>query len=143
MIRDGARAPVVWFARIAVGLVFAGNIACALAFILQPDSYAAGFEIMGVPGRTVVQGFGVLFLMWNATYPPVILQPAGQKTLFAVVLVQQAIGVVGEIWLGLTLPAGHAALQDTGLRFLLFDGLGLVLMGAAFMLLRVARAPHA
>lgn len=142
MIQDSARAPAVWFARIAVGLVFAGNVACALAFVLQPDSYAAGFEITGVPGKTVVQGIGILFLMWNATYPPVILRPAAQSTLFAVVLVQQAIGVVGEIWLGLSLPAGHAALLDTGLRFLLFDGLGLALMGAAFVLLRVARGPH-
>jgi len=137
-----SRAPAVWFARAAVGLVFAGNVACALAFILQPGSYAAAFELAGVPGETVVRGFGILFLMWNATYPPVMVEPAGQKTLFAVILVQQAIGVIGEIWLGLTLPAGHLALQEAGLGFLLFDGFGLLLMGIAFVLLRVANAPR-
>src|SRR5690606_38201296 len=61
-----------WFARGAVGLVFAINLSCALAFITYPENYAAGFELSGVPGVVVVRAFGILFLMWNATYPPVI-----------------------------------------------------------------------
>ena len=140
MTDDRSRAPAVWFARAAVGLVFAGNVACALSFILQPDNYAASFETSGVPGGTVVRGFGILFLMWNATYPPVLVRPVAQKALFALILVQQAIGVVGELWIWLTLPTGHPALQETGLRFLLFDGFGLLIMGIAFALLRLAQA---
>jgi hypothetical protein len=122
-----------WAARLAVGFVFTVNVACALAFILQPEHYTWGFEVSGVPGRTIVQGFGILFLMWNATYPPVLLNPSAQRTVFTIVLVQQLIGLVGEAWLYLQLPEGHAALRKTGLRFILFDGAGLLLMGAAYL----------
>jgi hypothetical protein len=127
--------PLAWFARIAVGLVFALNVSCAISFLLHPEGYAGGFEVSGVPGKAVVEGFGILFLMWNVTYPPVLIHPQAQKTLFAVILVQQAIGVAGETWMALTLPAGHAALLQTGERFILFDAGGLVVMGIAFLLL--------
>jgi hypothetical protein len=130
-----------WFARFAVGLVFMVNVDCALVFLLQPEKYAAGFEVGGVPGENIVQGFGLLFLMWNATYPPVIFRPNAQKTLFWVILSQQAIGVIGESWLWLALPAGHTTLASTGLRFILFDGLGLVLMGIAFGLIGLVSKP--
>lgn len=124
----------VWFARIVVGIVFVVNVWCALVFIFDPATYVAGFELSNVPGRIVVQSFGILFLMWNATYPPVLFDPLGQRTMFAVVLVQQAIGVMGETWLALTLPAGYSTLMTTGLRFMVFDGLGLMLLILAFIL---------
>lgn len=123
------------FARIAVAAVFIMNVACALDFILRPGLYAGGFELSGEVGRVIVQSFGILFLMWNVTYPPVIWQPQKQRTLFAVILVQQLIGFVGESWLFFSLDASHLALRATGLRFMIFDGLGLVLMGLAFVLL--------
>ncbi len=132
---------LTWLARAAVAFVFFFNVTCALAFILQPERYQGGFEVSGEPGTIAVQGFGILFLMWNATYPPVIFNPARQKTLFAVLLVQQAIGVAGETWLWLSLPPGHAALYETGLRFILFDGLGLALMSAAFWGMRRTSSP--
>jgi hypothetical protein len=127
-----------WLARAVVGLVFAWNLSCGVSFILQPDSYVAAFELTGMPGRTVVQGFGILFLMWNATYPPVLFRPRAHRTLFAIILVQQLIGVAGETALWLELPAGHPALQATGQRFILFDGVGLLLLGAAYVLLGLA-----
>ncbi len=123
------------FARITLAAVFIMNIACALDFILRPGLYAGGFEVSGEVGRVIVQSFGILFLMWNATYPPVIWQPHKHRTLFAVILVQQLIGVVGESWLYFSLDASHVALRATGLRFIIFDGLGLVLMGFAFVML--------
>ena len=125
-----------WFARAVVGAVFVVNIWCALAFILDPDAYVGGFELVGVPGRIAVQSFGILFLMWNATYPPVIWDPARHRLLFVVVLAQQAIGVIGEVALWATLPAGHDTLLATGLRFLRFDAAGLLLMAVAFVLTR-------
>jgi hypothetical protein len=130
----------IWFARTAVGLVFFINISCAISFILWPERYAPGFEVSGVPGEIIVQSFGILFLMWNATYPPVILRPSRHQTLFAVILVQQLVGVLGEAWLWINLPAGHTALLQTGLRFIVFDGLGLLIMGAAYLLLFARRA---
>jgi hypothetical protein len=132
----------VWTARALVGAVFVVNVGCALSFLARPEAYAPGFELSGVPGRALVRGFGILFLMWNVTYPPVILQPARHRLLFAVVLAQQAIGLAGEAWLWLALPEGHEALRATGLRFIVFDGAGLLALIAAHAL-SAARKPHA
>jgi hypothetical protein len=126
----------LWLVRITVGAVFLMNVCCALAFILQPEIYSPGFEVTGVPGMVYVQGLGILFLMWNATYPPVIYHPIRYRALFVVVLIQQAIGFAGETWLWLTMPPGHAPLRATGLRFMIFDGIGLIAMAGAYWLLR-------
>ena len=108
-----------WLARAAFLLVFAIN----------------------VPGAAAVQGLGIAFLMWNATYPAVIASPLRFRAVAVIVLVQQAIGLAGESWLRFGLPAGHAALSASIERFILFDAAGLVLMAAAFgWLLWVKRA---
>ena len=99
------------------------------------------FEVAGVPGAAAVQGLGIAFLMWNATYPAVIASPLRFRAVAVIVLVQQAIGLAGESWLRFGLPAGHAALSASIERFILFDAAGLVLMAAAFgWLLWVKRA---
>lgn len=125
----------VWFARLAVGAVFAVNVWCALVFLFQPDVYAPGFELQGAAGNVMVQGMGILFLMWNATYPPVIWDPQKFRVLFVIVLIQQLIGVTGETWLWLNLPPGYASLSAAGWRFMLFDAAGLVVMSTSFVLL--------
>ena len=130
-----------WLARAAVGSVWAVNLNAALAFLAQPERYAGGFELTGAAGEAVVQAFGILFLMWNCTYPPVILQPRGHPAHFRLVLIQQAIGVVGETWIWLGLPPGHPALWETGLRFIAFDGIGLVVMALAFAMMLKRLAP--
>lgn len=124
-----------WVARITVAAVFAVNVQCALAFALTPERYSAGFELGGVPGAAAVRGLGIAFLMWNATYPLVIWQPDRYRALFAVVLAQQTIGLIGETWLLGTLPAGHDTLAASITRFIAFDGAGLLVMGAAYLLL--------
>lgn len=119
-------------ARAAYALVFAINVQCAVLFVLWPDAYAPSYELSGVAGAAAVQGMGIAFLMWNATYPAVIANPARFRALAVVVLAQQAIGLAGESWLRWGLPAGHVALSASIERFILFDAAGLVLMGAAF-----------
>lgn len=139
---DGARGKqdslVGWIARAAVAAVFAINVDCAFAFIAHPAAYASGFELTGVPGEAAVRGLGIAFLMWNATYPLVIWQPRRHRTLFGVVLAQQAIGLAGEAWLLSALPAGHDALASSITRFIVFDAAGLAGMGAAYLLLRAS-----
>jgi hypothetical protein len=130
---------LICLARLVVGVVFFFNVTCALAFIAWPQRYAPAFEISGVPGQVAVRGIGILFLMWNATYPPVLARPDRRRTLFLVLLIQQAIGLAGETWMWATLPPGHTALRATGLRFIAFDGAGLVGMGLALWLLERAR----
>lgn len=125
-------------ARVAVALVFAVNVQCAASFVLWPEVFAGRFELAGVPGEAAVRGLGVAFLMWNATYPPVIANPRRFRALFAVVLVQQAVGLAGESWILLSLPAGHAVLAASIVRFIAFDAAGLVLMAAALAWLVLA-----
>lgn len=123
-------------ARIAVALVFALNVQCALQFVLWPEAFAGAYELSGVAGEAAVRGLGVAFLMWNATYPAVIASPRRFRALYVVVLVQQAIGLVGETAILLGLPGGHEVLAASILRFIAFDAVGLVLMTAAFAWLR-------
>jgi hypothetical protein len=123
-----------WAARGALAVVLIWNLQAALAFILAPDAHAPGFEVSGVPGRAVVQGFGVLFLMWNVPYAAALIQPVRQIVPFACAVVAQFIGLAGETWMLATLPPGHAALRATGLRFIAFDGAGLVLLAIVFAL---------
>jgi len=132
-----------WLVRLVVGVVFLFNVTCALEFIAWPERYAPAFEVSGTPGQMLVRGMGILFLMWNATYPPVLARPDRNRTLLAVILAQQAIGLAGEVWMWVTLPPGHTALWATGLRFIAFDGAGLVGMGLAFWLLRAQSPPDA
>ncbi|MBC2887778.1 hypothetical protein [Gordonibacter massiliensis (ex Traore et al. 2017)] len=120
-------------ARVAVALVFAINVQCAVSFVLRPEAYAGGFELAGVPGAAAVRGLGVAFLMWNATYPAVIANPRRFRSLYAVVLAQQCVGLIGEAWIHCSLPAGHAALSASIERFIAFDAAGLALMAAAFV----------
>lgn len=128
----------VWAVRIAFAVVFFLNVQCAVQFILWPGSFTGSYELSGVAGEAAVRGLGIAFLMWNCTYPAVIIRPERFKALGVVVLVQQAIGLVGETLLSASLPGGHAILQGGISRFALFDGLGLVLMLVTFIWMMVA-----
>jgi hypothetical protein len=125
-----------WVARILVAAVFAMNVECAVVFVIRPEAYASSFELSGVSGTYLLQAMGILFLMWNATYPLVILKPTGHRRLFGVVIAQQVIGLTGESWLLARLPIGHATLAATATRFALFDTLALVALVVAFILSR-------
>ena len=114
------------------------TVRAAQPFRTRKERFAGGFELAGVPGAAAVRGLGVAFLMWNATYPPVIANPRRFRALFAVVLVQQAVGLAGESWILLSLPVGHAALAASIIRFIAFDAAGLVLMAAALAWLVLA-----
>ncbi len=134
----GPSSALIWLVRLALALVFVLNVSCAFAFIARPWLYTPGFELSGVAGETLVRGLGILFLMWNATYPLALVHPWRYRWLFAIVLVQQAIGLLGEAWLLWALPAGHAALAASGRRFVAFDGAALALMLASFGALALA-----
>lgn len=129
----------MWCARVALAIVFVLNVSCAVEFIAWPERYAGGFEVSGVPGTALVRGMGILFLMWNTTYPLPLWDPWRYRALYVVLLVQQAIGVVGETWMILSLPPGHATLASTGWRFVAFDAGGLAVMLAAFLVLLVTQ----
>lgn len=120
------------FVRIAFTLVFILNVQCALQFVFIPQGFAPSYELSGVSGIAATQGMGVAFLMWNATYPAFIIAPKRFKVLGPVILVQQAIGLFGETAILMGIPAGHELLAGSIMRFIAFDGAGLVIMAIAF-----------
>jgi len=132
----------LWLARLTLSLVFLVNLQCALAFLFSPGRYVCSFEVSGVGGRMVVQGFGIFILLWIMPYPAAIYHPRRHILSFAYTLVAQAIGTFAETILLLTLPPGHPTLHGTGLRFILVDGIGLMLLLATFLLVWRTVAPR-
>lgn len=131
---------MAWFARAALMAVLAANMSAAIPYLVRPADYGAPFELTGVPGQVAVRGFGVLFLMWAVPFVPAILHPARYRVAFTCVLAMQALGLAGESLMLAVLPAGHDALRATGLRFIAFDGAGLVLLIVAYRLSHTAYA---
>jgi len=127
-----------WLARGVILAVLLWNLSAALPFIAYPEAYAGAFELSGTVGAVLTRSIGVLFLMWVIPYLPAVLDPVRYRVCLAVILVQQGIGLTAESWMALTLPAGHASLRATGLRFIAFDAAGLVLLTAAWWLTRPA-----
>ena len=128
-------------ARLAIVPVFLWNLQCAFAFLLWPDRFAAGFELSGTPGEAAVRGIGLLFLMWNVPYAVALWHPIRHRVSLYEATAMQAIGLLGEtlIWLGL--PPTHSVLRDSLLRFIAFDGAGLLLLLLAIWLARRATLP--
>jgi len=133
----------IWFARIAVAIVFFLNVMCAVQFVTWPESYAPSYGLPPTPeSYAMVAGLGVAFLMWNVTYPAVIASPTRFRALFVVVLCQQLIGLVGESWILWQLVGaglGGSLMAGGILRFIIFDAGGLVLMLAAFIMLQLRK----
>ena len=125
-----------WVARVLVTVVFFINVQCALQFVIWPEAYTAAYQLEGASAEAIVRSFGICFLMWNATYPPVIARPGKYRVLFGVVLAQQAIGLVGESLLYFSLGPGLEQLASSVARFAVFDGAGLVAFVIAFILTR-------
>ena len=124
----------VWIARVLVALVFFINVQCAVQFIVWPQAYVAAYQVQGASAEAMVRTVGICFLMWNATYPPVIVRPNKYRVLFGVVVAQQVIGLVGEGLLLASLGEGLAMLASSIGRFVAFDAAGLVLLVIAFAL---------
>jgi len=126
----------VWAARISIGAVILWNVQCAVAFLAAPRTYAPGFELSGLPGEAMVRGLGVLFLMWNVPYFVALLHPVRHRTSLYEAVAMQAIGLVGESLILWTLGAGHHLVSSTLLRFIAFDGAGLVALLVAVWVTR-------
>ena len=84
---------------------------------------------------------GVVFLMWNATYPLFIFKPDRFFALGGVIISQQVIGCIGESLILATLAPGHELLASSIMRFIAFDAGGLVLEVVVFTILALTRRP--
>ena len=124
----------LWAARLLISVVVAWNLECALVFWLNPGVFAPGFELTGVPGAAAVQGFAVLFVMWNIPYLVALWHPLRHRHYVWEALLMQTVGVIGESLILFSLPAGHAILHASLLRFIFFDATGvLLLIGAGLV----------
>jgi len=126
----------LWVARGLIALVTTWNLQAALVFILWPARFAPGFELNGIPGAAAVRGTGILFLMWNVPYLAALWQPRKNHLALDMALVMQFVGLAGESLIWVTLPQSHTLLRASITRFIAFDALGLVLLAAAFWLLK-------
>jgi hypothetical protein len=122
----------VWFSRLLIGLVTAWNLQAAFAFIFSPDGFVRAYELSGIPGEAAIRGVGVLFLMWNVPYLFALKDPVRYRLALTLSLFMQLTGLIGETFIYFTLPAGHAVLASSILRFIAFDGAGLMLLGIAW-----------
>lgn len=121
----------LWLARGFIGLVLGWNVQAALAFLIAPATYAAGFELDGPAGAAMVRGMGVLFLMWNVPYAVALWHPVRRRVSLYEALAMQAIGLIGESLILWSLGDAHPVAAGTVARFIAFDGAGLVLLGLA------------
>ncbi|MGA2491016.1 MAG: hypothetical protein ABSF99_12680 [Anaerolineales bacterium] len=124
-----------WIARLLIAMVVAWNLECALVFLLNPGVYAPGFELTGIPGDAAVRGLAVLFVMWNVPYLVALWQPQRNQFSLWEALAMQTVGVIGESLILLSIPAEHAVLRNSLLRFIAFDAAGVIaLIGAVFLI---------
>ena len=126
-----------WVARLLIAVVVAWNLECALVFWFNPGVFAPGFELAGIPGAAAVRGFAVLFLMWNIPYLVALWHPQRHRLSLWEALAMQTLGVIGESLILFSLPAGHAILHASLLRFITFDAAGVVALLGAVLLARI------
>ena len=126
-----------WHLGVARFLIFAvigWNLQVAYVFLLSPQYFISGFELNGLPGEAAVRGMAVLFMMWNVPYLVALWNPEKYRISLLEALAMQTIGLIGESFIFSTLGAGHAALRTSIIRFIIFDGSGLLFLIGAFLL---------
>ena len=115
-------------ARILVGTVLLINLQCAFVFIINPEGFAPLYELIGIPGKAAIQGFGVLFIMWNVPYAVTLVNPIKFFISHYEAIIMQTIGLIGEFLIYFNLPTNFILLRTSIMRFIIFDGAGLVVL---------------
>lgn len=127
----------IWPIRLLIGVVFAWNVQCALAFLIAPERFAPGFELSGVTGAAALRGIGLLFFMWNVPYAVALWRPIRHRVSLHEALAMQTIALLGESLIRNGLPAEHVMARESLARFIRFDAAGLLLLLlAAFLVCR-------
>jgi hypothetical protein len=124
----------LWLPRLLIGAVLFFNLQCALAFLADPAAYMAGFGLSGEAGAGMLRGMGLLFVMWNVPYVLACYNPIKYRVSLIEAIIMQAIGLLGETWILLSMEIQNPLITSTVLRFIVFDGGGLVLLAIAYLL---------
>lgn len=128
-IKPGAR---IQISRLLIGLVTFINLLCALVFLIEPARYAPAFELAGRVGEIVISSLGILFIMWNIPYLFALVHPIKYRVSLLQAILMQAFGFIAESVLWMNIDAIHHILRGSIFRFILFDGMGLLLLLVAF-----------
>jgi hypothetical protein len=126
----------IWIARLFIGIVTAWNLQAAFIFIFSPGGFVRSYELSGVAGEAAVRGVGVLFLMWNVPYLFALQNPVRYKLALYFALFMQFVGLIGESYILSTLSMEHLILRNSILRFITFDGAGLLFLVLAYLLIK-------
>ncbi len=79
----------------------------------------------------MLRGLGVLFIMWNVPYAVALWNPIRYRIVLWIAVAMQAIGLVGETFIAISIPVEHIDIRSAIARFVFFDALGLILLLAA------------
>ncbi len=120
--------------RFLIGIVLLVNLQCALVFLWQPGRYMGAFGLSGEVGQGIIRALGLLFLMWNVPYIFALWHPVRNFTSLMEAVIMQAIGFVGETLILLIGDYSNPVVITSVKRFMLFDGIGLVLLIIALIL---------
>lgn len=131
----------IWFARLLIGIVTILNLQAAFIFIFSPSRFVQAYELSGVAGEVAVRGVGVLFIMWNIPYLFALQNPIRYRLALTLSLLMQFIGLSGESYILSTLPVEHVILRSSIIRFITFDGMGLLFLITAYLLIRKKQNP--
>jgi hypothetical protein len=122
----------LWVARLLIGIVILWNLQSAFVFIFNPSRFVQAYELSGTAGEAAIRGFGILFLMWNVPYLFALKDPLRYQLALTFALLMQSIGLIGESYILSTVAIEHILLRNSILRFIIFDGLGLLLLAIAY-----------
>lgn len=117
-----------------IGIVFVLNFQAGIVFYTNPEKFTAAYQLSGIPGEISVAGVGLLFIMWNIPYAFALVNPIKNAISLLQAIIMQAIGVIGESLLLTRFPQNEfPILSNSILRFIYFDGAGLILLLIAGM----------
>ncbi len=125
----------MWISRGLILVVLVWNLDAAITFMLFPQQFVASFELTGVPGGIAIAGTGLLFLMWQVPYVFAVINPQKHRLSLIEALLMQSIGLVGESILLSRVSSEFNPLRNSILRFIVFDGIGVLLLVIALMLI--------
>lgn len=124
----------IWITRLLIAIVTVWNIQAAFQFIIAPARFVSSYELSGVAGEAAVRGVGVLFLMWNVPYVFALICPWRFRLALLLAVLMQLTGLLGESYIFSTLTGDHVTLRTSILRFIAFDGMGVILLLIAWLL---------
>jgi hypothetical protein len=130
-----------WIARLLIGFVTAWNLQASFVFIFAPSGFVRAYELSGLSGEAAIRGFGILFLMWNVPYLFALKDPIRYQLALTFALLMQFIGLIGETYILSTLTVDHTLLKTSILRFIIFDGTGLLLLVIARLMINRMTLP--